>query len=75
MAIFKKTEDQEMQEAMLVAPRQTVPKVEPKPYQPVPQYNKARVDQYSPDDREVRERSFQSGALTLWARALIDWLE
>ena len=27
------------------------------------------------DDREVRERSFQSGALTLWARALIDWLE
>lgn len=27
------------------------------------------------DDREVRERSFRSGALTLWARALIDWLE
>ena len=30
MAIFKKTEDQEMQEAMSPAPRPSVPKVEPK---------------------------------------------
>lgn len=26
------------------------------------------------DDREVRERAFRVGALTLWSRALIDWL-
>jgi hypothetical protein len=26
------------------------------------------------DDREVRERAFRVRALTLWSRALIDWL-